>query len=241
MLNATFTGGRQQGFGRIFDSCTTSQPGPGPGPGPDTLPAPVLGVSFNVQRLQGEVFVSVPPCSSATRRLIRGPWASAAVPGLKGRRFIPLQEARQVPIGSLLDTRRGTAGVVSARNSSGATQLGRFSAGVFQVLQSRARRARGLTELRLKGSSFSRCRTAGRGAQASAGRRIRRLRSNAGGRFRTRGRHSAATVRGTKWTTTDRCDGTLTTVTRGRVAVRDFRRQKTIIVTAGKRYLAEAR
>jgi len=32
-----------------------------------------------------------------------------------------------------------------------------------------------------------------------------------GGRFRTRGRYSSATVRGTDWTVTDRCDGTLTT------------------------------
>jgi hypothetical protein len=40
---------------------------------------------------------------------------------------------------------------------------------------------------------------------------------------------------------TDRCDGTLTTVQRGRVAVRDFRRRKTVVVRAGKRYLARAR
>ena len=63
---------------------------------------------------------------------------------------------------------------------------------------------------------------------------------NGRGRFRTRGRHSAATVRGTKWTTTDRCDGTLTTVARGKVAVRDFRRKKTIVVRAGKSYLAKS-
>ena len=69
---------------------------------------------------------------------------------------------------------------------------------------------------------------------------MRRLRGNARGRFRTRGRYSAATVRGTKWTVTDRCDNTLTKVTRGRVAVRDFRRKKTVIVRAGKSYLARA-
>jgi hypothetical protein len=39
---------------------------------------------------------------------------------------------------------------------------------------------------------------------------------------------------------TDRCDGTLTKVKRGKVAVRDFRRNKTIILTRGKRYLARA-
>ena len=39
----------------------------------------------------------------------------------------------------------------------------------------------------------------------------------------------------------DRCDGTLTKVTRGRVAVRDFRRRKDVSVTAGKSYLARPR
>ena len=33
---------------------------------------------------------------------------------------------------------------------------------------------------------------------------------------------SAATIRGTDWTVTDRCDGTLATVRRGTVRVRDF-------------------
>ena len=47
-------------------------------------------------------------------------------------------------------------------------------------------------------------------------------------------------MRGTKWLTVDRCDGTLTKVTRGRVAVRDFRRKKTVLVKRGKSYLAKA-
>jgi hypothetical protein len=38
-----------------------------------------------------------------------------------------------------------------------------------------------------------------------------------------------------------RCDGTLTKVTSGRVAVRDFKRKKTVTVKAGKSYLARAR
>jgi hypothetical protein len=40
--------------------------------------------------------------------------------------------------------------------------------------------------------------------------------------------------------TVDRCDGTLTKVKRGKVAVRDFRRKRTIVVAAGKSYLARA-
>ena len=41
--------------------------------------------------------------------------------------------------------------------------------------------------------------------------------------------------------TTDRCDGTLTQVKRGKVTVRDLRRKRTITLTAGKSYLAKAR
>ncbi|HEY1277417.1 MAG TPA: hypothetical protein VGF25_21090, partial [Thermoleophilaceae bacterium] len=59
--------------------------------------------------------------------------------------------------------------------------------------------------------------------------------------FRARAKHSEGTSRGTIWLTADRCDGTLTKVTRGKVAVRDFRRKKTINVKAGKSYLARAR
>jgi hypothetical protein len=162
----------------------------------------------------------------------------------KGLTFIPLEQAREIPVGSFLNTRRGTVRLTSARDTAGRTQTGTFGRGLFQVLQSRNRRAKGLTELRLKGSIFNRCRTATRGRSASAAqlsrRTIRRLRSNANGRFRTRGRHSAATVRGTVWITADRCDGTLTTVKRGKVAVRDFRRKRTITVRRGKSYLARA-
>jgi hypothetical protein len=104
---------------------------------------------------------------------------------------------------------------------------------------------RGLTELRLKGSSFRGCASSGKSRLAVASRRrsrrvIRRLRANAHGRFRTRGRYSSATVRGTQWTTIDRCDGTLTKVRRGKVVVRDFRRKRNVVVSSGKHYLARA-
>jgi ferric-dicitrate binding protein FerR (iron transport regulator) len=51
---------------------------------------------------------------------------------------------------------------------------------------------------------------------------------------------SSATVRGTIWLTQDPCDGTLTTVKRGRVNVRDFKRRRTVSVKAGHSYLARA-
>jgi hypothetical protein len=45
-------------------------------------------------------------------------------------------------------------------------------------------------------------------------------------------------VRGTRWLTEDRCDGTLTRVKRGKVAVRDIAKRKTVVVRAGRKYIA---
>jgi hypothetical protein len=166
-------------------------------------------------------------------------FASVSVPGIKGRTFVPLTAARQLPVGSILDTRKGSLSLTAASTKAGEVFSGIFSAGVFQALQSRS----GLTTLPLKGSSFRPCAArAGRRASAAllSRRVIRRLRSNASGRYRTRGRYSAATVRGTIWETIDRCDGTLTKVRRGVVVVRDNRKRRNITVRAGKSYLARA-
>ena len=195
---------------------------------PPILPRPVLGRLLVARELSGTVTI-------ASRR-IRGPVKA----------IHPLEEATEIPVGSFLNTRRGTVRLTAAVNTAGKTQSGNFSRGVFQVVQSRRRSARGLTELRLKGGNFRRCDPRlpiGRSPSAAqlSRRTIQRLRSNARGRFRTRGRNSSATVRGTVWETIDRCDGTLTKVRRGRVAVRDFRRKKTVLVRAGKSYLAQAR
>jgi hypothetical protein len=101
----------------------------------------------------------------------------------------------------------------------------------------------GMTALYLRGGNFGQChRGSGKRASASAVRRIRRLwgRDN-GGRFRTHGRQSQATVRGTRWLTEDRCDGTLTRVAEGAVSVRVRGRRKPVLVRAGHSYLARAR
>ena len=214
-----------------------------------TATAPVVGRLVAAAPLKGKVFVSL-PAVRARAGAFSGALPSAtapAVPGLKGRTFVALRDAAQIPVRSFLDTRKGTVKLTSARSTRGGTLTADFAGGVFQVLQSRKAKARGLTELRLKGASFKSCRKSSRSAAAgmagaqAARRTIRRLRGRGRGRFRVRGRYSAATVRGTDWTVTDRCDGTLTSVRRGKVAVRDFRRKKTVTVKAGKRYLARAR
>jgi hypothetical protein len=203
----------------------------------EDLAPPQQGISVNAQQVSGTVLVGIPAGAAASGRRSASGRASQ-----KGINFVPLSEARQVPVGSFFDTRKGTVRLQSARDLKGTRQTGTFLDSIFQVRQSRKRSTRGLTDLILKGSSFSRCRTGGgKGASAALSRaQIRRLRANASGRFRTRGRNSSATVRGTIWDTIDRCDGTLTRVRRGRVVVRDFRRKKNIVVKAGKSYLARA-
>jgi TolB protein len=213
-------------------------PGGGPGGGPlrlADLDNPTLGVDVNVEAVAGTVLVGIPAGATSASRSARA--------AQKGVTFVPLTQAQQIPVGSFLNTRRGTVRMESAANRAGKRQRANLSRGIFQVRQSRKRSAKGLTDLVMKGSSFRRCRAA-RGGRASASlsrRAIRRLRANARGRFRTTGRNSSATVRGTKWEVIDRCDGTLTKVSRGRVVVRDFRRKRNVTVRAGKSYLAKAR
>jgi hypothetical protein len=192
-------------------------PSAAPSPAPSPGPSPVFAKAVTVAAVSGKVFIKLPA---------------------KGQRFVRLTTGLQIPVGSLVDTSRGKVRLTSA-TSKGALQSGDFTAGVFQVLQ--ARREKGLTELRLKGKSVGVCPRARSGAVAARSRRVLgRLRAKARGRFRTRGRYSAATVRGTQWATTDRCDGTLTHVTSGVVVVRDLRTRRNIVLRAGKSFLARA-
>ena len=72
-----------------------------------------------------------------------------------------------------------------------------------------------------------------------AAKKKRRLWGDGKGKFRTKGKHSAATVVGTKWLVEDRCNGTLTKVRKGRVRVRAGRR--TVVLTKGEQFFARAR
>jgi streptogramin lyase len=211
------------------------------------LPPPVLGEKFNIEVVSGAVLIA-----SAS-----GPQLTRVGAAQKGRSFVPLTSPRQLTVGSFVDTKKGRARITTATDVAGSVQQGEFFKGLFQVLQSRSTARRGLATMRLKGSSYRRCRSSKRGKRRTKGavghaiavaarkklskKTIRRLGANATGNYATRGTQSAATIRNTIWITADRCDGTLTKVRRGTVAVRDFRRKKTVLVKAGKRYLARRR
>jgi hypothetical protein len=148
---------------------------------------------------------------------------------------VNLSDARAVPSGTVIDTRGGTVELTSALDRDGATQTGRFWGGLFEVRQRAT--DRGLTQLVLRGASFGACRGTVARAAAKTTKKKKPSRSLWGsddhGRFQTRGGGSVATVRGTRWLTTDTCDGTRTTVLQGAVSVKSRRTGRTRLVTAG--------
>ncbi len=190
---------------------------------------PVFGKAVGAAVVSGKVFVLLP-----------GQGHILAV-GAKGVGFVALTQPRTLPVGTIVDASQGVMRLKSATSTRGGTQTGDFGSGVFKILQNR--KQKGLTQLQLVLSSatIKGC-TQARAAAAKKlpSKVLNLLKSTAKGRFQTRGRYSSATVRGTTWTTTERCDGTLTRVTRGVVLVTDARRHKQILLRAGKSYLAKA-
>ena len=187
------------------DQVATDTTPPADDTGTDTTPglppatAPEVGES-----------VSVVPASGAVR--VRLP---------NGKGFVPLAAGVPVPVGATVDTTAGTVRLVSAVDAKGRTQTGTFSGGVFVVRQKRAKRP--MTELVLRGGDFSSCKKRTQRGVARAARAPRSLRRLWGkddhGRFRTRGKHAVATVRGTEWLTEDSCKGTRVSVKQGAVDV----------------------
>lgn len=169
---------------------------------------PKLGESVDLGPVSGQV-------------LVRPPSAAA---------FEPLLTAREVPVGSQLDARNGSLVMQAPTTVTGTLQAGEFDGGLFQIVQSHA--TGGIVELILQSARTAGC------ASPNSSQVLGLLHSNVNGRFQTQGRYAAATVRGTEWTATDQCNGTLTRVQRGLVQVRDLRTGGTVSVPAEQSYLA---
>ena len=169
----------------------------------------------------GKVLIEAPSGSPAFTRLI-GP--------------------RAVPVGTVVNTTAGRVALTSANPSHAAPprfQTGQFFGGRFRVDQMRS--AGGRVDLVLRDNlSRAVCAPPTAHGAALSQRILGLLRGVAKGRFRTVGRFSAATVRGTNWGVRDRCDGTLTLVRAGVVVVTDFVRHRSVTVRAGETYLASA-
>ena len=186
---------------------------------PAGVTPPVLGKTVAVAPASGRVLVKV------------------------GARYVPLQAGDDIPVGSTVDATNGSVRLSSALGGTDGFQTGTFSGGKFEVRQPAGQH--GMTEVVLRGGDFSKCRKAKRTTTARAAARKKPVRriwgSDRNGRFRTRGAASIATVRGTRWLTEDRCEGTLTRVLQGAVDVRDLRTGRTARVRAGGQRLVRTR
>jgi hypothetical protein len=142
-------------------------------------------------------------------------------------RFVPLDEA-VIGNGSEVDAR---AGRVEITRADGGRAV--FYSGQFKVST-----AGGVTVLTL--SEPLDCKAAKR-SLAAAKKKSRKLWGDGKGAFRTAGKYSAATVRGTKWLVQDTCTTTTTKVSVGTVEVRDIPAGKRVVLRKGKTYVARAR
>jgi hypothetical protein len=189
------------------------------------LPAPVQGREFNLEPVSGIVKI----------RVIK---KGKGLHGAGTSSFTPLDEARQLPITTEVDVRKGRVRMTLAADKKGHQQQGEFYDGLYRTKQPRSG-SRPITELSL--SEPLTCTSNKKGKVTASRARTRRLWGNGKGRFRTRGRNSTATVRGTIWLTKDSCNATTTVVRQGVVEVRDFAKHKTVRVKKGKHYTARAR
>ncbi len=223
-------------------TCTTGSREPGsldaqvpPPPPPPPLPEPVIGRTANAFPESGTVRVKLPKGTSPKRADRLGLHGAVSA-------FIPLEQARQVPVGSTFDTTKGRVGLTTSGGAGKSDQVGHFNGSLFSLGQTTKNP---LTTLSMTGGGLSGCKTrvpAGGSKKPvlAARKRRRSLFSNVHGHFRSRGRNSSATVRGTQWSMTDTCSGTLTIVKQGTVVVRDFRLRKNRTVKGGHRYFARA-
>jgi hypothetical protein len=208
---------------------TTDAVPPPPAPLLPPPAPPVAGETFNAEPESGQV-------------LVRRPEDGA---------LIALEQGASLPVGTRLDARNGAVALQTAPAAGfrGRAQQARFSGATFKVGQ--PRKGGKVVTIDMQHGDFESCdgapaarsttraksRTTARAARRSS-KRVRAIFGSGKGRFRTKGRHAAATVRGTMWTVEDRCDATVTSVKEGVVDVEDLVTGKDVVVRAGESYTA---
>jgi len=178
-------------------------------------------------------------------------------------KFVPITELTKIANGAIINALHGTLTINTAaiggtqhgllatkkgkskKPKKPATQTGNFGGAVFKVTQDHSGQATlALVDgAKFKGApTYASC-TSKKGKAFAAGvssKTLQLLHASAHGKFRTKGRYSAATIRGTIWTIADRCDGTLVHAIKDTVSVDDLVLHKTITLHPGHSYLALA-
>jgi 6-phosphogluconolactonase (cycloisomerase 2 family) len=175
----------------------------------NALSAPKLHKTADAYAVSGKVYVKLPG----------------------SKKFIPLSQAKTLPIGTVIDARHGTVELVFAKPGGG-TMEGQYWQGEFTFAQAK----NGNVTVTLVGGDLAACkRTSKRHAPVAiaAGGRGRSLWSHVKGRFTTKGRAASGSVRGTEWLTQDTCAGTRISVTIDKVLVTNLKTHKTHLIHAG--------
>jgi hypothetical protein len=215
----------------VGDACETA---------PSGATTPVTGEKVVVEVLSGEVFVKLP----SSRRFAQAP--------LSG--FVPLKGIAALPVGTVVDTRKGSLAMQSTVDgrrigSGGRRQSATLAAGIFLIRQQKltpGARTKIPTDLVLQsapGAEGACVRTGASGPIKGRGRNtVRSLTAGTEkGLFRIVGAAGISTATDATWVTQDRCDGTRTDVGKGRVSVLDRETRKTVTVRSGRSYLVKAK
>jgi hypothetical protein len=202
-----------------------------PGSANDQRYATAVGVcdvgAFEFGGKPPEPFVPPPVAGETVNVFTKSGKVRVKIPG--SDEFFDLNDVQQIPVGSTIDTTKGKVTFQAAGKSKAW-----FYKGLFKFKQKKGKKP--LTTLSLTGPL--QC-GKGKASTAAKKKKKRRLWGDGKGKFTTKGKHSAATVVGTKWLVEDRCNGTLTKVLRGVVKVRDFKKRKTVTVRAHHSYFAK--
>ncbi|MDA0174518.1 hypothetical protein OJ998_35795 [Solirubrobacter taibaiensis] len=196
------------------------EPTPTPTPSPTAGPT-VVPIATTVPTPAPTVAPTPTPTPTPTPEgVVRGT-VRIKLPGSNA--YTELDPGEGIPLNSTVDAKQGAVRIGQAE----------FYDGIFKLTQDK-----GVTVLTLV-EPLTGCKTAKQASAAAKKVKSRKLWGKGKGAFRTSGRYSAATVRGTTWLVQDTCTSTLTRVTEGVVTVRDNVKKKNVVVRAGKRYTAK--
>jgi predicted outer membrane repeat protein len=202
---------RQFSVGSPPPGAPIPSPAPAPTAAPSQVPTPVPQHDATGKVVQGKVLIKLP-----------------------GGKFAAFDPSKPIPDGAEIDVTKGRIELTAVLKKGGKPEKATFYDGIFKLKLGKT-----TTDLVLS-QPLAPC---GKGKAGAAAKKpkTRKLWGNGSGSFRTRGQYSAATVRGTQWLVQDSCTGTLTKVTKGVVSVFDQVKKRTIVLRAGKSYLAKPR
>ena len=199
---------------------TSPPPPPAPKPPPPAASAPTTPGSVNAK-----------PVAGKTEPLVK-------LPGTD--QYVPLSQAKTLPPGTSVNV-SGNAAIQLSDATNKQMQFFGIADQVPSVFTI-AGKTNGVVQLSLAGGNFATCGNRKLNiAGATPKKPVRRLWGSGKGKFTTKGKFASATVRGTEWLVADYCTGTLVSVRKGLVSVRDLVQNKTKLVAAGHSYFAPSK